>query len=95
MLKVGQGKAFKNKWIKKDGDRLVRLVASVQDQTRIDLQIVQRTGAHPDAETVKELRKRKLCDKSKEVFFRVRKGPKFALTVKKQATDVTVELLQR
>lgn len=26
IAKIGQGKAFKNKWIKKDGDKLVRQV---------------------------------------------------------------------
>ncbi len=63
VLKIGQGKAFKNKWVGKNGDRLTRLVAAVQDQTRDDLVIVQKTASHPDAEVLKDLKKRKLCDK--------------------------------
>lgn len=63
ILKIGQGKAFKNKWVKKDGDRLVRLVESVQDQTQVDLLQILQTKTHTDAEVLKELKKRKLCDK--------------------------------
>ena len=63
MLRIGRGKAFKNKWVRKDGDRLVRLVAAVKDQTREDLLEIQQTKTHRDAEVLKDLRKRKLCDK--------------------------------
>jgi phenylalanyl-tRNA synthetase alpha chain len=93
VLKIGQGKAFKNKWIRKDGDRLVRLVDSVQDQTRGDLQQIQQTGTHRDEEILKDLKKRKLCDRSKTVYFSVQKGPQFSMEVRKQATDITADSL--
>ena len=38
VVKIGQGKAFKNKWIVKEGDYLKRAVASVEDTTQILLQ---------------------------------------------------------
>ena len=39
--KVGQGNAFKLKWIKKDGDLLVPVAESVKDNTRETLKYVQ------------------------------------------------------
>ena len=93
-MKVGQGKAFKNKWIKKDGDRLVRLTETIADQTQADLQVIRDTASHSDAEVLKDLKKRKLCDKGKVTTFSVQKGPEFSLTLKQMATDVTFDMLQ-
>ncbi|CAG8560901.1 19813_t:CDS:10 [Cetraspora pellucida] len=92
--KIGQGKAFKNKWITKNGDNLVRAVDSIIDQTRIDLEAIRSTGTHSDPKVLSELRKRKLCDKHKVISYSVSKGSKFSLTIEKQARDVTFEMLQ-
>ncbi|RIB00995.1 tRNA synthetases class II core domain (F)-domain-containing protein [Gigaspora rosea] len=92
--KIGQGKAFKNKWVIKNGDNLVRAVDSIIDQTRIDLEVIRSTGTHSDQKVLFELRKRKLCDKHKVISYSVSKGPKFSLTIEKQARDVTFEMLQ-
>lgn len=63
-LKVGQGQAFKNKWIAKKGDRLVRLANSVGDKTREDLLLIQSgKWSEMNEDVLKELKKRKLCDK--------------------------------
>lgn len=59
---VGQGKAFKMKWIKKEGERLVRLVESVKDETREHLQNVSQ-GILADQNALKDLKKRQLIDK--------------------------------
>ncbi|KAG9306608.1 hypothetical protein G9A89_004805 [Geosiphon pyriformis] len=92
--KIGQGKAFKNKWITKNGDSLIRAVDSIVDQTRIDLEKVQSTGTHMDPKVLVELKKRKLCEKQRIISYSVTKGPKFSLKIEKQATDVTYEMLQ-
>ena len=64
VAKIGQGKAFKNKWIKKSSSgNLVRCVESVDDQTRSDLLKIQKTGTHEKDDTLKDLKRRKLCDK--------------------------------
>ena len=61
---IGQGKAFKNKWInKKPPNYLVRIVDSIVDQTKIDLQQLQSTGTLPDAKLLADYKKRKLADK--------------------------------
>ncbi|CAG8517556.1 1217_t:CDS:10 [Acaulospora morrowiae] len=92
--KIGQGKAFKNKWITKNGNNVIRAVDSIVDQTRIDLQIIRSTGTHSDPKVLSELKKRKLCDKQKKFSYSVTKGPCFSLTIEKQARDITVEMLQ-
>lgn len=35
------------------------------------------------------------CDYRKSTSYKVTKGPEFALEVKKEATDITYEMLQR
>ncbi|KAJ1918444.1 Phenylalanyl-tRNA synthetase, beta subunit, cytoplasmic [Mycoemilia scoparia] len=91
---IGQGKAFKNKWIKKNGSNLVRLVDSVEDQVQKSLIILQETHASSDKAALKELKSRKLVEPKKLVSFQIEKGPEFSLEVKKQATDLTLEMLQ-
>jgi len=92
---IGQGKAFKNKWInKKPPNYLVRIVDSIVDQTKIDLQQLQAQGTLADSKLLADLKKRKLADKQKVFAYSVAKGPEFSLEVKKEATDVTYEMLQ-
>ncbi|KAJ1987474.1 Phenylalanyl-tRNA synthetase, beta subunit, cytoplasmic [Dimargaris cristalligena] len=91
--KIGQGKALAQKWLKFADGRLTRLVDTIVDQTQADLRTIQRTGTLAQPAAVKDLLKRKLCTKHKTVSYRVAKGPQFALSVTKQATDITAELL--
>ncbi|CAG8543974.1 15932_t:CDS:10 [Funneliformis caledonium] len=92
--KIGQGQAFKNKWITKNGNNLIRAVDSIVDQTRIDLETIRSTGKHLNPKVLAELKKRKLCDKHKIISYSVTKGPQFSLTIEKQARDITAEMLQ-
>lgn len=59
---IGQGKAFKNKWIRKIGDRIERIVDIVIDTAQIDLQSIQSTGTGADS-ILKEFKKRQLVEK--------------------------------
>ncbi|KAG1175617.1 hypothetical protein G6F70_003957 [Rhizopus microsporus] len=92
--KAGQGKAFKNKWITKKGNNLVRAVDSIVDQTQKELQEIQSTGTLGNDKALAELKKRTLIDKQKLTTYSVSKGPEFSLEIKKEATDITVEMLQ-
>ncbi|KAL1930148.1 hypothetical protein VTP01DRAFT_1302 [Rhizomucor pusillus] len=92
--KIGQGKAFKNKWIAKKGSNLVRLVDSIVDQTQKDLKEIAETSTLKDAKVLADLKKRKLCEKQKITTYKVTKGPQFSLEIKKEATDLTYEMLQ-
>ena len=94
VAKLGQARAFKNKWIdRKDSTTLVRKVSSVKDETRDQLLTIKNTGTLSNAEDLKELRKRKLVDRQKVFSFSVKKGPCFATRVEKLATDLTTELV--
>ncbi|KAF4627111.1 hypothetical protein G7Y89_g11048 [Cudoniella acicularis] len=94
VVKVGQGKAFKSKWIAKGKEgRLVASTDSIQDVTREQLQTIQKTRTHPDPKVITDLKKRKLVKMQKVISFKVQKGPKFALEIVKEETDLTADML--
>ena len=90
---VGQGKAMKNGWIRKDGDIFKAKVDSIQDITREQLQKIQETRTHPDAKVISDLKKRKLITLQRVISYKVEKGPKFSLEIVKEDTDLTAEML--
>ncbi|KAL2263744.1 hypothetical protein VTK26DRAFT_5388 [Humicola hyalothermophila] len=92
VTKLGQGKAFKEKWIKKDGAKLVALVDSINDVTREQLRVIQEKRTH-EPKILADLKKRKLLKMQKVISFRISKGPKFALQMVKEETDLTAEML--
>ncbi|KAF7547770.1 hypothetical protein G7Z17_g7512 [Cylindrodendrum hubeiense] len=92
VTKVGQGKAFKEKWIKKEDNRLVALVDSINDVTRDQLRTIQETRTH-DSKILADLKKRKLLTVRKAISFKISKGPKFALEMVKEETDLTADML--
>ncbi|PVU94415.1 hypothetical protein BB561_002570 [Smittium simulii] len=94
IAKIGQGKAFKNSWISKKGDRLIRTVSSVEDVTKTQLEEIKATGNHTDSSIIKELKRRKLIDKVKQISYSVTKGEKFSTSLEKQETDLTTEMIQ-
>ncbi|KAH7035049.1 phenylalanyl-tRNA synthetase-like protein alpha chain [Microdochium trichocladiopsis] len=95
VTKVGQGNAFKAKWIAKNKDgKLVASVDSIQDVTREQLQTVQNTRTHPDASVIAALKKRNLIKLQKIISFEVQKGPKFALELVKEETDLTADMIE-
>ena len=55
IAKVGQGRAFKNKWIGKEGDGLVKLVSIFQSKEAIRSKIYAQAGEIDDT-TQKEMR---------------------------------------
>ncbi|KXS11477.1 phenylalanine-tRNA ligase [Gonapodya prolifera JEL478] len=91
--KIGQGQAFKNKWIKKDGAVLKREVESIHDKVREELQKVER-GELNEGKEVADLIKRKLVVKKKSTTYHVTKGPNFSTTIQRLATDLTAEMIQ-
>ncbi|OAA63676.1 phenylalanyl-tRNA synthetase beta chain cytoplasmic [Niveomyces insectorum RCEF 264] len=94
VTKLGQGKAFKEKWIAKTGDgKLKALASSIQDTTRQQLQAIQQHRTHPDAKVLAELRKRRLIRLQKVINFRVHKGDKYAREMIKEETDLTADML--
>ncbi|KAI9656446.1 MAG: Phenylalanyl-tRNA synthetase, beta subunit, cytoplasmic [Trizodia sp. TS-e1964] len=92
--KVGQGKAFKEGWIKKTKDGLLLPnVESITDSSRDQLRIILQDHTHADPGVIADLRKRKLASLLKVIAFKISKGPKFALQLVKEETDLTADML--
>lgn len=92
--KLGQGKAFKNGWISKDGDKLVAKVDQLPADIVVQqLQEIKTTGGLGDKKELTELKKRKLISLTKIVGYSVEKAAKFALTITNYETDITSEMV--
>ncbi|KAF5363645.1 hypothetical protein D9756_000497 [Leucocoprinus leucothites] len=92
--KVGQGRAFKNGWIGKEGDGLVKLVTDISDTTKNDMQEIASTGTLKTGEKVlADLRKRKLISQRKGQWFTVNKGSNFSTSTAKPETSLTADML--
>ncbi|KAL3961982.1 hypothetical protein ACCO45_003505 [Purpureocillium lilacinum] len=93
VTKLGQGKAFREKWISKSKDgKLVATADSIQDVTRAQLQKIKETRTG-DAKVIADLKKRKLIRMQKIITFKADKGPKFALEIQKEETDLTADMI--
>jgi len=91
---VGQGRAFKSKWIGKEGNGFVKLVPSIEDATQLEMREVDSTGTLKAGEkSLTDLRKRKLITQKKGQWFSVSKGPNFSTSIEKPETDLTAEMI--
>ncbi|KAK0731714.1 phenylalanyl-tRNA synthetase alpha chain [Lasiosphaeris hirsuta] len=94
VVKIGQGKAFKEKWISKTKDGKFKAIAeSIKDVTRGQLETIKTTRTHPDTKTLADLKKRKLIRMQKVISFKIHKGNKFALEIPDEATDLTADMI--
>ncbi|KAL9616965.1 MAG: hypothetical protein Q9160_008235 [Pyrenula sp. 1 TL-2023] len=94
--KVGQGNAFKQKWVAKSKDKkdvLVVTAESIQDTTREQLSIIKDKKTHSDPKVLTDLRKRKLVTTQKVIAFKISKGPKYAREFVKEETDLTADMI--
>lgn len=92
--KLGQGKAFKNGWIAKDGDKLVAKVTDLPADTVVQqLNTIKATGSLADKKELAELKKRKLITLTKIIGYKVEKAAKFALTITNYETDITSDMI--
>ena len=66
---------------------------SIKDDTREQLQIIQKTRTHWDPKIITDLKKRKLVKMQKVISFKVHKGLKYALEIVKEETDLTADML--
>jgi phenylalanyl-tRNA synthetase alpha chain len=91
--KVGQGTAFKLKWITKENDLLKAAKDSISDTVSEQLQTIRSTKSYPDVKVLAELRKRKLVTLHKVSTYKISKGPKYSNKFVKEETDLTAEML--
>lgn len=67
----------------------------VEDETRVQLTEIKNTQTHKDAKVLADLKKRKLVVMQKLISFKIDKGPKFALEIVKEETDLTAEMIAK
>ncbi|ERF70038.1 hypothetical protein EPUS_03590 [Endocarpon pusillum Z07020] len=91
--KVGQGTAFKLKWIEKDKDVLKAAKDSITDTVRDQLQTIRSTKSYADTKVIVELRKRKLISLHKVSTYKISRGPKYSNQFVKEETDLTADML--
>ncbi|KAI0543672.1 phenylalanyl-tRNA synthetase alpha chain [Xylaria curta] len=92
--KLGQGKAFRDKWITKTKEGKLKAVAdSIHDAAREQLLSIQTSRTVADPKALADLKKRKLVRVQKVIDFKINKGSEFALEIPEEATDLTAEML--
>lgn len=93
VAKIGLGPCMKNKWLKKEGERVVRLAADVKDTTREVLLGVQQMTGPVEEEEMKNLKRRKLVQQVVRKSFRLAKGPCFRSVRARRYADLTKDML--
>ena len=98
---VGFKQAMQQKWVgidKSSGQPLVvAKVDMIEDAGLRVLMAIQENPSNPDVDAaqLQQMSKRKLVTLRKWSTFTITKGPKFALERKKQATDLTADMIQK
>ena len=77
VAKIGLGAAMKSKWLKKDGDSILRVAASVVDDTAAQLAAVAAGTSTLTEDDLKNLKRRKLVNQIVRKSFKLTKGPDY------------------
>ena len=96
IAKVGFGKAMKQKWIKKDGDKFERVAENPVDEDQANLtKFVENPllDVH-DKKVVDQYKKRKHLNVKSVKSYKVEKGDNFATERVKFETELTAEMLR-
>jgi phenylalanyl-tRNA synthetase alpha chain len=89
--KIGLGPCMKNKWIKKDGDNLIRINDNVIDETALLLRDLLNNIVVSD-EHCKNLKRRKLVNEILRKSYRVTKGPEYRSKRVKKMADLSKDM---
>lgn len=92
--KIGLGKCLQNKWVKKEGDVLVKLKDEVEDEVVSVLSLVQLSGGNlKEDDELKNLKKRKLVQQVTRKSYRITKGPAYQPVRVKRMAEITKDML--
>jgi phenylalanyl-tRNA synthetase alpha chain len=91
--KIGLGPCMKNKWLKKQGDVVLRIAESVKDETAEVLRQVQEGSGELPEEELKNLKRRKLVQQIVRKSYKISKGPSFRSQRVRKMADLTKEML--
>ena len=92
VVKIGLGPCMKSKWLSKQGDRVVRTVENVQDETAQTLGQVA-AGVSVSEEKCKDLKRRKLVQQVTRKSLKIMRGPEFREKRTRKMADLTKEML--
>ena len=93
--KIGLGPCMKNKWLKKDGDIILRIMDEVKDETATSLSAIANPKASSEVseEDLKNLKRRKLVNQIVRKSYKIVKGAEFQPHRVRKAADLTKEML--
>ncbi|EOR01959.1 Phenylalanine--tRNA ligase alpha subunit [Wallemia ichthyophaga EXF-994] len=91
--KVGQGRAFKQNWIKKVDNKFFKNVLDIEDVTVNNLVYIQAHNTLNDEKELSDLKKRKLIKPKKLLHFSIAKGPQYSPELITFETDLTSDML--
>ncbi|XP_050718821.1 phenylalanine--tRNA ligase alpha subunit-like isoform X2 [Eriocheir sinensis] len=92
---IALGAAMKNKWVKKEGEKVVPAVSTIKDEVQLHLQAVSQGEAHTVPDKVKaDYKKRKLIKEIEKTVFEVTKGSEFTTSVVKQEAELTKDMIE-
>lgn len=92
---IALGATLKNKWVKKEGEKIVPIVDSVSDQVQAHLSAITTGAGHTLNEKVKaDYKKRKLIKEIDITHFDVSKGSEFTTSVSKQEAELTKDMIE-
>ncbi|CAI9103397.1 OLC1v1001866C1 [Oldenlandia corymbosa var. corymbosa] len=94
LFKIGLQQAIKNKWVEMGKSQLSKKVQNVEDRVK-DLLVKIQNGETVGSEDIDALKRRKLITQQAWKGYSVKKGPKYAPSRKKAATDLTRENILR
>lgn len=96
---IGFRQAMQQKWIgidKSSGQpMLTKKVDDIEDKTLLILKSIHEHADSVEPNEFQQVSKRKLVSQNKWVTYMISKGPKFTLQRKKQATDLTAEMIAK
>jgi phenylalanyl-tRNA synthetase alpha chain len=92
VVKIGMGVCMKNKWLRKEGEKIVRVCKTVEDETQQLLSVVE-SSTPPSEEVLKNLKKRKLVDVVTRKAYKISKGPEYRQKRVKKVADLTKAML--
>ncbi|XP_071550650.1 phenylalanine--tRNA ligase alpha subunit [Panulirus ornatus] len=89
------GAAMKNKWLIKEGEKIVPAMPSIEDQVQMHLQTISSGAADnvPDKDKA-DYKKRKLIKEVDMTVFEVTRGSEFCTSVVKQEAELTKEMIE-
>eukprot|EP00596_Hydrurales_sp_CCMP1899_P002267 CAMPEP_0119042874 /NCGR_PEP_ID=MMETSP1177-20130426/16224_1 /TAXON_ID=2985 /ORGANISM="Ochromonas sp, Strain CCMP1899" /LENGTH=507 /DNA_ID=CAMNT_0007009937 /DNA_START=85 /DNA_END=1605 /DNA_ORIENTATION=- len=89
IAKIGLGPCMKNKWLKKEGDVIVRISEGIKDQTAVSLSSLTETSE----DDLKNFKKRKLVVQIIKKSYKISRGVDYQPVRVRKLADLTKEML--